>query len=451
MLAGSGRCVRPANSDPQNPKPNNAVPTAGEILPDGTMLELVRLRNQSRLLVWRDGRARTVPRYANAGIIYEPLSLDPTALAAIRIPSKVAGYGSVGQLFSGVLGALAKFSGVPSQDLIAAAFWILASWFPELLPLLPTLIVASPSPADARKFLRLLRCFCRRGVLLTEVNSGGFLTLPMPLRPTLLLEQAQLDRRMRGLIRAATGGSYVPNRGEFLDLRCARAVACEQDDLDVDLREGSMTVCLFPQPAEVPAFDRFAEETLAAEFQSRLLRYRFKNFRKVADSTFDAPGFTTGIRDLARAFGACVIEDETLQAEIISLLSVQDGDVRATFANRPDVAIVVALLPLIHERQQRISVTGLTAFVNAVLRAGGEIREYGPLEIGRFLSRLGIPRARNAGGMVINLTRDVSLTVHLLKRRCGVVTTPTSFPGCPDCEPAGVSADRQLVQVVQEV
>ena len=87
------------------------------------------------------------------------------------------------------------------------------------------------------------------------MSSSAFLTLPTSLRPTLLLEQTRLDRRMRGLIRAATGGGYVPNRGEFLDLRCARAIACEQDDVDVDLRESCMTVSLFPPMGEVPVFD----------------------------------------------------------------------------------------------------------------------------------------------------------------------------------------------------
>ena len=104
------------------------------------------------------------------------------------------------------------------------------------------------------------------------------------------------------------------------------------------------------------------------------------------------------------------------------------------------------MLALIHERQQvRVSVTSLTAFVNAVLRAGGEIREYAPLEIGRLLSRLGIPRVRNAGGMLVDLTRELSRKIHDLKRRLGVVPTPASFPGCPDCDPTEIATDRQLL------
>jgi hypothetical protein len=405
--------MRPSeDQDRQNPSSIKPVLTAGEILPDGTVLEIVRVRDQTMLHVWRNGKTRIAMQYETAGTIYEPLPLDASVLAAVRLASTSAGYGSVAQLFDSILSTLTRFTGLAGEDLTAAGFWILASWFPEVLPVLPTLIVASPSLADARKFLRLLRCFCRRGVHLTEVSAGGFLSLPTYLRPTLLVEQARVDRRTRGLFRGSAAGNHVLRAGKFLNLGFAQAIACEQDDLDADLCESCMTVSLYPPPSKVPVFDKSEEEKLAAEFQPPLLRFRCKNFGKVADSKFDAPGFTTGIRDLARSLGACVVGDATLEAGVLSLLSAKDRDIRAAFATRPDVAIVVALLSQIHERQQRISVTRLTAFANAALRAAGEIREYTPAEIGRVLVRLSIPRSRIAAGMLVDLTRDVSRRVQ---------------------------------------
>jgi hypothetical protein len=432
--------------DPQNPSSLVPILTTAEILSDDTILELVRVHEQSMLHVWRNGKARLATQYEIAGTIYEPLPLDASLLAAIRFPSGSASYGSIGQLFESIVSALARFSGLPSQDLTAAAYWVLASWFTECLPMSPTLLVSGPSPAGVCKFLRLLSCLCRRGIVLTEVSAGGFLSLPIYLRPTLLLQQPRVDRRTRGLLRAAGGSNYVPSRGKLLDLGCARAISSEQDDLDADLREGCVTVSLFPSAAELPVFDKSEEDKLAAELQPRLLRFRCKNFRKVAASRFDMPEFTTGMRELARSLGAPVLGDPNLEAGIIALLSAQDADFRATLATRPEVAVIISLLALIHERKDaRISVTSLTSFANAALRASGEIREYSPLEIGRLLSRLSIPRMRIASGMVIDFTRDVSRRVHQLKRRFGVVTTPASFPSCSDCEPSETAADRQLV------
>ena len=87
----------------------------------------------------------------------------------------------------------------------------------------------------------------------------------------------------------------------------------------------------------------------------------------------------------------------------------------------------------------------LTEFVNAVLSSGGEIRQYSPVEIARLLSRLNLRRSRSGGGMVIELTRMVSRRVHDLGRRFGVTTSPAGFPGCPDCEPAELPGNRQLM------
>jgi hypothetical protein len=112
----------------------------------------------------------------------------------------------------------------------------------------------------------------------------------------------------------------------------------------------------------------------------------------------------------------------------------------------PDFAVVVSTLALVHEKQPRVPVKQLADFVNAALRANGEIKEYSPIEIGRRLSRLGLPRSRRAGGMVIELTRDISRRVHDLKKMYGLTTSPASIPGCPDCDPVeGRGSGRQLV------
>jgi hypothetical protein len=101
--------------------------------------------------------------------------------------------------------------------------------------------------------------------------------------------------------------------------------------------------------------------------------------------------------------------------------------------------------PCTRKKEPRVPVKQLVEFVNAVLRASGEIKEYNALEIGRLLSRLNVPRSRTAGRMVIDLTRQVRRRVHDLKRRYGVTTSPDRFPGCPDCEPSEVPGNRPLM------
>ena len=431
------------NSAPSNP----ATPTTAEGLADGTRLELVRVNSESKLLVWRNNRPRLAVRFESGTRTYEAMSLDSTILAAVRFPGGTADYGSTANLFQKILDAMSKFSGLPDRELRTIPYWVLSSWFPDVLPAPPTLVVTGPSRAEAHRFLRVLGCFCRRSVLLTELSPVGFLALPMHLRPTILIEQSNLVPQLRAYLRAGSNcGGYVPRPGGFLDLHCVKAVYCEEDDLDSELQEGVLRISLFPTAASTEFFDASKEERLSAEFQPQLLQYRLKNFQAVQESRFDEPGFTTGMRELARSLGASVAGDPNLTSGITSLLSFQDEDVRLSWATLPNVAIIVSLLAFVHEKKERrIPVKKLTEFVNAVLTARGEIKEYNPVEIGRLLSRLNLRRSRSAGGMVLDLTRVVSRRVHDLKGRYGVTTSPASFPGCPDCDPSEVSGKRRLM------
>jgi hypothetical protein len=439
---------------PWRPKPdrgnsvsNLVTPTTAERLADGTTLDFVRVNGESRLLVWRNNRSRVAARYEVGRVVFEPMSLDPTVLEAVRFPGGTADYGSTGELFETILDAASKYTGLPDRELRPIPYWALSSCFPELLSALPTLVVTGPSWADAHCFLRLLRCFCRRGVLVTELTPGAFLALPMNLRPTILMELSKVGRQVRGYLRAGgSSGARVSRSGRFLDLHSVKALYCDDDDLDSELRESVLRVSLYPARKNAVFFDAREEERLSAEIQPQLLQYRLQNFQAVQASRFDAPGFTTGIRELARSLGASVIGDSNLTAGVTSFLAAQDEDVRASWSTRPDSAIVVTVLALVHERKEpRVPVKKLTEFVNAVLSARGEIKEYNAVEIGRLLSRLNLPRPRTGGGMVVELTRQLSRRVHDLKRRFGITTSPDSFPGCPDCESPEVPGNRRLM------
>ncbi len=128
---------------------------------------------------------------------------------------------------------------------------------------------------------------------------------------------------------------------------------------------------------------------LQQEIQPQLLRYRLQNFQAVQASRFDAPGFTAGMRGLARALAASVVGDPTLTAGVIPLLSAQDEEIRASSGTLPDFAIIVTLLAFPARKQEpRVPVKKLTEFVtHAVLNSNGEIREYNTVEVGNLLSR----------------------------------------------------------------
>jgi hypothetical protein len=426
-----------------------ALPTTGESFSDGRLLELVSgtsIPGGLLLILWDGTRVRVADQFEVEGRVYVPVSLDSSTWEAIRFPVRATGYESVSELFERIVDVVNNYFKLPARGLRAIAYFVLASWFPEILPTPPTLVITGPSSAEARRFLRLLRCLCRHGVIVTELSPAGFWTLPMHLRPTLLIDISGLTRQMRGLLRASSGrGAYIARRGEFTDIACVKAVYSAESDVDTEVSEGLLRVAL-PVDGRSVRLDQREEDRIASEFQPPLLGYRFRNYRAVQESTFDAPGFTTGVRELAQSLGAAVVGDPELQKDIVSLLSRQDEDVRVRRTTLPEFGIVTALLSLLHERREsELLVSKFTTFVNAALRANGEILKYSPEEIGRRIAAMELSTSRTKRGNVIKLTRPISRLTHDLSLRYGVTTTPASFPGCPDCEPAEMPGKKRLM------
>jgi hypothetical protein len=441
---------RSQQTDSRNSRAVRVLETSGEVFPDGTMLELApdpSCSGKLGLVHWDGKIGRFRHSVEAAGYIYKPAAVSPTTLSAISFFSETKDFGSASLLYSKIIGVLKKFFALPTRDLNLVACWLLCSWFPDVLPIVPTLLVSGPSPSHASSFLRLLKVLCRRGILLAELNVASFRALPMRLQPTLLIDQTVLNRPLSGLLRAASNrGVYVAHSGEFLDLHCAKAIFAAESELDAAMAETMLSVAVVPSESGSARLSEGIEHEIAAEFQPLLLRYRFLNHRAVSESKFDIPQFTPGLRDLARSLGAAVVDDADLTARIATLLAPQDAAVRAQNTLLPEVGIVTAALALIHEREkQQVLVKELTQFVNVVLRAGGEIFEYSPEEIGWRLTKLGLFTRRIAGGKGIRVDREFTRAVHDLARRFGVEKSPDRFPTCPDCNCASKSADSKRV------
>jgi hypothetical protein len=71
-------------------------PTGGQVLADGTVIDLVEDLSQPgglSLLKWNRHRATTSPRIVHAGKTYVPLPLEPSVRRALRLPSGCAPVG----------------------------------------------------------------------------------------------------------------------------------------------------------------------------------------------------------------------------------------------------------------------------------------------------------------------------------------------------------------------
>jgi hypothetical protein len=146
------------------------ITTSGEILPDGTIVELVAAGHNLLLCHW-DGKQHFVLPCLDVGnIVYTPPRLEPSLYSAFRFPGPPMEYGSLETLFDATA-AVFEARGFSTDVGHSCALFALASWLPEFFFDPPTLVVYGSEMMQAAVLFSLLGCLCRRSFL--PRNSPG--------------------------------------------------------------------------------------------------------------------------------------------------------------------------------------------------------------------------------------------------------------------------------------
>src|ERR1700681_2801245 len=76
--------------------------------------------------------------------------------------------------------------GILDQAAKLLAYFAVSTWFPEFLPVAPSLVITG-SQAESRILLDLLACVVRHAFPLAELSVAAFRCLRMIVQPTLLI------------------------------------------------------------------------------------------------------------------------------------------------------------------------------------------------------------------------------------------------------------------------
>jgi hypothetical protein len=417
----------------------SCITTAGEVFGDGAMIELVSGSsgvNKPDLLLWTGSEAIVGPRVEYGNRIYEPPELPPSLYRATRFPSGCQDYGSARVLFAAITDLFKQHLHLTERESSLLACFSISTWFVDRLRTAATLTISGPDQDLGIDLLRLLSCLCRHPLMLAELTPGGFKSLPGQLPLTLLLDQQLLRPTMQRLFRASSyRGLHLPGkRGSVVDPFGPKAIFCGNDiALDI-LGGGVIHISLTPSQLQSSALDEQVQNTIANDFQPRLLMYRLKNFGKVRESA-DVSEFTSATGAIARTLAACFPEDSELARDAIELLRPQDEEVRGERSCDVSCAIVKILLGFFHDRKQKaVRVNELAKLVNALVRSRGETLTYSAEDIGWKLRDLNIPRHTSSSGREVVLDRGTSQSVHRLTEIYDLPCSQCVEVGCPDCK-----------------
>ena len=416
------------------------TPTAGERLPNGCILDLVREEGTDALglIVWNKSKTAIAGQFKYQDKTYIPLELEPSFRAAVQLPARAANGVSPTSEFCGDIGSeIARFTGLSGRPLDSVVYFILGTWLVDCVPIAPFLSIVAPARADGVLLLQLLASFCRRSLLLSADGPTDLWTVPMHLHPTLLLDAAELSAPVRGFLRSSNRrGIPCARKGKILDLYCAKAICTQEPIADRALASSALQITLPPKRRQLPVLTAEESRELAQDYQAELLRYRLENIHRVCPPQLDVSELTAAAQGLARSLAACILDDPKLQSEIVPLLRSQDGAAQVQRSAGMETVILEGLLVRCHEgKKPTLLVAELAATANSILVERGESIQFSPESVGWKLRSLGLrTEPIGSGGNGLWLSQEMHAKIHRLAFEFGLpLSQLEASTGCPHC------------------
>jgi len=435
MTGSSGTNIKqakPANSSATGTSVNHPVITCDQCFADGSIIELSSgATNQPNLLLYSEGTTISGTRVKYAGCVYEAPNFHPALLRATRLPKTAMDYGSPRELVNSIADHFRKIQNFAEREAKLLAAFCVTTWVSDRLSFAPSLMICGPD--EGVQVLRLLSCFCRRPLLLADLNAAGFRKIPRDLRFSLLLAQPNMTKSMCRLLGASgyKGLHVLANAGAVADLFCSKAVFCGMDFENVV----DDAIQIFVEPDQFSdAINERDQHVIADEFQRKLLAYRLQNVAKIQSPKVGPPKLSAPLRQVAMNLAASFCGDSELTRELYSLLLPQDQEFRDRQAESIEHAIVEILMGVVHKGQMRhIPVNEIARLANALQRDRGQLLNFNHEEVGWKLKTMRIYRHRISSGSVIKFDSGTKLQVHRLARRYGVAVEIADAERCKEC------------------
>jgi hypothetical protein len=368
--------------------------------------------------------------------------MPPALYRSLTLPSGWHRFGSCRQLFDDILVFLKNHTLLSDDEARILTYWSIATWFPDLLSFLPSVVITGTA-AVAEPIFRALAAICRRPVLLAGIDPG-VLRAPWwgELMPTLLIRAPQLNKRMGTLLDASTRPGYLMVAGKDMQrFYCPKCIYLG-DPVDPSLIPSSIQIHVSSKSRKLTYKSPTSE--VIGTFQNKLLLYRFLGRENVAASKFRVHGFRPEVCAIAESLGAIVVDDLRLQCDIINLLRERDQQSGVDRASGRNGIVVRAVLSLCHEPDlQQAYVRDIASAVNRIYVEEGESLKMSSETVGHILKSLGL-YSRRLGSAGRGLVLDKSMRSHAHRLGHAYEVLPPE-PACGHCHKLQGTLSEELM------
>lgn len=434
-----------------------AIPATLTCLSDGSSVEWAKHHADStriRLLVWNNGRTTIQDEIEHNGLVFLAPMLDPRLSSAICLPAGVLPSGNIRERLGEIAAIMRRHIRLAEEHFFLAAAFCVSTWFADLMEVFPYLVISGPTGSGKSTLLKLLRCFCRRAILLGDITSAAVYRMADEVMPTLLLDECQFDggprsRELRRFLRVGNAnGEYVARGSKLFAISCPKVICVNEPIEDVALNTRAIHIPMLPYSNQgLAPVCRTTLDTIAAEQQPRLVGLRFENLNRARPlssmSAQTIETFSPKLREIARALVIPLAGDDLLESQLMGVLEGQDAEAVLERRNDPAWHVVKALFASCHPpRVDEVTVGSFTEHVNLLRTVAEEENSLKPRKVGAILKGLGV-RTISLGrwGRGFVHTPQLRRKAHELARQFGVsrrdindwMTVKSGYAG-PACE-----------------
>lgn len=372
--------------------------TFGFVCSDG----VIDLLNDSKLAFWNGKQCAVAETIAHAGTAWRAKSTSPFQ---VYLPRNSASPPHPPALLQDLAEIVAHVD--PSSARLLAYF-VIATWFADVLRWTPSLLVTGPWHESLR-VIHALERLCRRAVVIQSHSMNEIRRIPPNLFPTTILVQPSLSRDIEQFLLSTTHTFGTGLGGPQLVF--PRVIFTQIPVEDAWLRACSLSIRIM-RNAPVASISNARCDNLRAQ----LLGYRFQHASSVATAQVDMPEFVSEVGSIGGALAACAPSDHNIRNDVKALLGVFDRDLRAGYCTEWEPVLLESLISYCNRKNKKWAyVFEVAATFNIIMRCRGESVEHSPKAIGGRLRELGIATRRIAGGKGRGVVFDTAVRAHIAR------------------------------------
>jgi hypothetical protein len=392
-------------------------------------------------------------------------------VANLQLPTWPPPLLAPGDLFDDLGRVISGFIDLSDEGLLLVRAQILASWYRHQGAVAPYLWLVGPFASGKSTLLRLLRCLFRQAICVADMRASDLHNYINDGKTTLIFDE--FDPRkpscqaLYPLLRAGTmPDAFVARNKSLGSLYGPKIFSSRQLPGDLALESRSLVVRMYRTNKTLRRLDQRALDKIAAEFQNRLLMFRFAN--SIATDQVNLPvadleGLNPRTRDLAVSLMVPLSDKPDVIAKMVAVFKERDEELRIEQSLEPEWLAVETLFAQCHRRPgegatSEMTIGGVASVLNSRLQTRGEDFKLSAKKIGVVLRGLSIRPIRLGNlGNGLQFTSVLREQIHKLARVYNIDRRTIMYLGgieagyggepCGLCEKFGVTGGLRFVDL----